>query len=298
MVVWKISVHTKRSLTSLDYILLTLLLAAAGYVFYRITVHLDYSWNWKNIPGYIVRYDPEQERWVTNYLVDGFLTTIRLSIWGSILALILGLAIALARISSSLFLQLVSRSYIELMRNLPPLIIVFIFYFFLADQLLPMVHFNQLFEGMSPGARQVIAFFFGEVVRIPSFFSALITLAAFESAYVAEIFRAGIESIEKSQWEAGSSLGLKQYQTMLYIVFPQAIIRVLPPLAGQIISLIKDSAIVSVISVQELTYQGTQLMASTYMTIEVWTTIALMYLVLTFPCSLLVSYLESRYKRA
>ncbi len=291
------AVHKKRLFTPLDCILIPLLLSAAGYIVYRISVQLDYSWNWQAIPQYIVRYDVEQGRWVTNYLVDGLLTTIRLSFWAGIFALIFGLFFAIARISNSLFFRLFSRCYIELMRNLPPLVIIFIFYFFLADQFLPLFHLEQVVSRLPPAAKKIEAVFFGDPSMLNPFASALITLAVFESAYVAEIFRAGIESIEKSQREAAYALGLKGHQTMRHVILPQAFVRVLPPMAGQCISLIKDSAIVSVISIQELTYQGTQLMASTYMTIEVWTTIALLYLLLTFPCSLLVSYLESRFTR-
>ena len=113
---------------------------------------------------------------------------------------------------------------------------------------------------------------------------------------MAEILRGGIESIHRSQWAAAHALGLTRGQSLRHVILPQAVRRVLPPLAGQMISLVKDSAIVSVISIQELTYQGTQLMASTYLTIEVWLTVALMYFLLTWPCSLLVGRLEHRFR--
>lgn len=98
--------------------------------------------------------------------------------------------------------------------------------------------------------------------------------------------------MEKGQWEAAHVLGLSKLHTMRYIILPQALQRVLPPLAGQFISLIKDSAIVSVISIQELSFQGKQLMASTYLTIEIWITVSLLYLVMTLTCSLGVGKLE------
>ena len=288
---------SRHKISLLDFLLITLLLGAAGFIIFRITLRLDYDWNWSIIPQYLFRYDQEQGQWVTNYLVDGLLTTLRLSLWSSALAFALGLFMALARTSSSLFLQLISRCYIELMRNLPPLVIIFIFYFFLADQVLPLLGIETLIANSSPGLQKLLEFCFSPVSSLVPFLSALLTLAAFESAYVAEILRAGIESISRHQWEAAHALGLKRWQTLYYIVLPQAFRRVLPPLAGQVISLIKDSAIVSVISIQELTYQGTQLMASTYLTIEVWITIACMYLLLTFPCSTAVSWLERRMTR-
>ncbi len=281
----------------LDLVLLTLLLGAAGYLVFRITTKLDYNWNWTAIPQYLFRYDEESGRWVSNYLIHGLLTTLRLSLWASLLALPAGLFMALARTSRSLFWRLVSRSYIELMRNLPPLVIIFIFYFFLADQFIPILDIDARVEQASEELRILLTFFFDKPSTLSAFISALITLALFESAYMAEIFRAGIESIEKHQWEGAYAIGMSRYHTMRHIILPQAARRVLPPLGGQLISLIKDSAIVSVIAIQELTYQGTQLMASTYLTIEVWITIACMYLLLTFPCSLGVRKLEKLLNR-
>jgi polar amino acid transport system permease protein len=286
-----------RPFTLLDAILLILLLGAAGLIAYRIVVHLEYTWNWSVIPQFLFRYDRQEHRWVANYLVQGLLTTLRLSLWSAFLAFVLGLGMALARTGKSLYWRLVARTYIELMRNLPPLVIIFLFYFFLADQLIPLLGLDTLVTSASPLWRRLLALGFAPPEQLPPFLSALLTLAIFESAYVAEILRSGIESIGRSQWDGAAALGLNRWQSLRYIVLPQAFRRVLPPLAGQLISLIKDSAIVSVISIQELTYQGTQLMASTYLTIEVWLTIGALYFILTFPCSLAVDHLDQRLNR-
>jgi polar amino acid transport system permease protein len=133
---------------------------------------------------------------------------------------------------------------------------------------------------------------FAQPSRFSAFLSALVTLAIFEAAYIAEIVRAGIESIERGQWEASHALGLSWWQQMRHIILPQATQRILPPLAGQFISTIKDSAIVSVISIQELTFQGMELMSATYLTFEVWITITVLYLLLTLTLSLAVGRLE------
>ena len=133
--------------------------------------------------------------------------------------------------------------------------------------------------------------------RFAAFMSAVVTLALYEGAYITEIVRAGIQSVEKGQWEASYSLGLSWWSQMRHVILPQAIQRTVPPLAGQFISTIKDSAIVSVISIQELTFQGLELMAATYLTFEVWITITLMYLVLTLGCSLAARRLELRMRR-
>ncbi len=290
--------HAKASKFGiLDLVLLTLLLSAAGYIIFRVSTQLNYNWNWATIPQYLFRYDEESGKWVSNYLIHGLLTTLRLSLWASILALVLGLVMALARTSRSFFWRLVSRCYIEIMRNLPPLVIIFIVYYFLADQFLPLLDIDDHIDTAPENLVRFITFFFDNPSSFSAFLSALFTLALFESAYMAEIFRAGIESIERHQWEASYAQGLSRYQTLYHIILPQAFRRILPPLGGQLISLIKDSSIVSVIAIQELTYQGTQLMASTYLTIEVWITITLLYLLLTFPCSLAVLKMEKTLSR-
>jgi polar amino acid transport system permease protein len=138
----------------------------------------------------------------------------------------------------------------------------------------------------------LMTFLFAKPSLFTAFISALITLSIFEGAYITEIVRAGIQSIEKGQWEAADALGLSKWQRMRLIILPQAIQRILPPLAGQFISTIKDSAIVSVISIQELTFQGMELMSTTYFTFEIWITITAMYLILTLTCSLTVAKIE------
>ena len=278
----------------IDFFLLGFVALAAAYIAYRITVKLNYSWHWEMIPGYIVRFDPDTGKLTANYLLTGLLTTLKLSIWGSFLAFVLGLVAALARTSSSLLARMLSRSYIELMRNLPPLVIIFIFYFFLADQIVPLLGLDSFSEESNSLTVKIISAVLAPPDTLSPFISALVTLAAFEGAYVAEIIRSGLESVPAEQHQAAHALGLSRYQSLRYIILPQALGQVLPLLAGQAISLIKDSAIVSVISIQELTYQGTQLMASTYMTIEVWITIACLYMILTLPCSLIVRRLEKQ----
>jgi hypothetical protein len=120
----------------------------------------------------------------------------------------------------------------------------------------------------------------------------------FEGAYITEIVRAGVQSIEKGIWEAAHALGLSRWQQLRYVVLPLAAQRILPPLAGQFISTIKDSAIVSVISIQELTFRGMELMSATYLIFEVWITITVLYLILTLSLSLVVSRVENYLRRS
>ena len=126
--------------------------------------------------------------------------------------------------------------------------------------------------------------------------SAILALSLFEGAYASEIFRAGIVSLHKGQWEAAYSIGLGKLGAYRRVILPQAIRRILPPLASQAISLIKDSALVSTIAIYDLTMQGRAIIADTFLTFELWFTIAAIYLVIAFILSSVVNWLERRFK--
>jgi len=287
----------RRQFTRVDGLLLLLLTTGALYLAYRIKIGLNYRWNWAAIPQFLYRYDEQSGRWVANLLVQGLYTTIRLSFWSTGLATVIGVLTGLCRTSQSLFYRLLGRFYVEFNRNMPPLVLIIIFYYFVSDQVLPLLGFNNFFLYRFAATERFATVLFGPPVLFPAFVSAVISLALFEAAYIAEIVRAGVQSIEKGQWEAGHALGLSKWQQLRHVILPQALPRVLPPLAGQFVSVIKDSSIVSVISIQELTFQGLELMASTYLTFEIWITITLLYLVLTLSSSLLVRRLELRMAR-
>ena len=284
----------KYRLTITDLVIGSFLVLFFVFFAYRIKVGLNYNWGWELIPQFIFRFDEKQGEWVAGLLMTGFYTTIRLSIWGIILATIFGVLGGIARTSNLLFMRWLATTYVETMRNLPPLVIIFIAYFFVGDQLLAPLEIDEWAYSLSPRGQEILATLFAKPGYLTAFTAALVTLAIFEGAYITEIVRAGIESISKGQWEASYALGLTRYQQMRHIILPQTFQRIMPPMAGLFISLIKDSSIVSVISIQELCFQGIELMTSTLRTIEIWTVVTLMYLVLTLPCSLLVERLENR----
>jgi polar amino acid transport system permease protein len=279
-------------ITPLDAALGAALAAGVGYVVYKAAVGLNYHWRWEVIPHYLVRYDQAAGAWRPGLLTEGLITTLRLSLWAGLLATLAGLAVGLWRVSPSLFRRQLAATYVGLIRNTPPLVLIFIFYFFVGDQIMNWLRVDDLVHALSDAAKTNLGWFFGRMDRFPRFLSAVVTLALFEGAYIAEIVRAGIQSVETGQWEAATALGMSRYRTMRHVVMPQALQRMLPALAGQFISIIKDSAIVSVISIEELTFQGQQIMTTTYRSFEVWTSILLMYFVLTFACSLAVRKLE------
>jgi polar amino acid transport system permease protein len=288
----------KLRITKLDVVVTALILLFAAFIVYRLTMKLNYKWNWSIIPQYLFFFDEEAGRWKANVLVQGLLTTIRLTVWSTLLAMIFGFIAGIMRTTPRLFNRLVGRSYVELIRNVPPLVLIFIFYFFVSDQIMPLLGVDEFIRSCSPGTQKIIGYFFSSPDLFSAFLSGMFTVAIFQGAYITEIVRAGIQSISKGQWEASYALGLSWRQQMADIILPQALKRVLPPLANEFINTLKYSAIVSVISIQELTFQAMQVMAATYVTIEIWLTVTAMYLVMCMALSLGVQWLERRMARS
>lgn len=282
----------------LDVFVLLAIVSLFAYIAYRLFFSLNYNWNWSVIPTYMVHHDLETGNWRTNLLLDGFITTLKISIWATLLAILIGFVVGLMRVSPRLFFRLIGRTYIEAIRNTPPLVLVFIFYYFVSDQFFTFLGIEDYFRASSPGMQKYLSFFFATPSLITQFLSGILTLAMFQGAYIAEIVRAGIQAVEIGQWEAGQALGLKRWKIMSFIILPQATKIMLPPLANEFINTIKWSSIVSIISIQELTFQALQVMASTQATIEIWLTISFMYLVLCLGLSFLVRKIEQYLARS
>ncbi|BHH84836.1 amino acid ABC transporter permease [Desulforhopalus sp. 52FAK] len=282
----------KPAIKPLDVVVLTAVIGLVAYIAYRLFFSLNYNWNWSVIPTYMLHQDQATGNWRMNLLLEGLVTTIKLSIWATLLAVIIGFIIGSMRVSPRLFFRLIGRTYIEAIRNTPPLVLVFIFYYFISDQLMTFFGVEDFFRASSPALQKYLSVFFTTPSLITQFFSGVLTLAMFQGAYIAEIVRAGIQAVEVGQWEAGQALGLNRWKTLRLIVLPQAIKIMLPPLANEFINTIKWSSIVSIISIQELTFQALQVIASTQATIEIWLTISVMYLVLCLGLSLLVRKVE------
>jgi polar amino acid transport system permease protein len=204
-------------------------------------------------------------QWKFGPLMKGLWVTIWLSFFSGILGLVIGLCTGLCRISRNPALRGLAITYVELIRGTPLLVQIFIFYFFI-----------------------------GTVLNLDRMVAGVGALAVFAGAYVAEIVRAGIQSIPRGQMEAARSLGMTIPQAMRHIILPQAFKRTLPPLAGQFISLIKDSSLVSVIAITDLTKSGREVITSSFATFEIWFVIAAMYLVLTSVLSQAIFWMERR----
>ena len=202
-------------------------------------------------------------------LLEGALVTIKITALSVSFGLLIGLVASIARMSKFWIIKMLASLYVDFIRGTPLLVQIFIIYF-----ALPMI----------------------TGVRVDPLFAAITACSINSGAYVAEIFRAGIESIDKGQMEAGRSLGMTWGQTMYYIIIPQAFKRVIPPLGNEFIAMLKDSSLVSVIGFEELTRRGQLIIARTYGSLEIWLSVAVIYLAMTFVISRFVAYLERRYK--
>ncbi len=289
------ALHRKRlRLNWIDCAVFAVLIALIAYVFYRVDSVLEYQWNWSMIPGYLYRWDEQEQRWVANLLMQGLYTTLRLALWGIVLAGIIGVVFGIMRTGRRLFPRMLSRAYVELIRNIPPLVFIFIFYFFISSQIMPLLGIEDFIRFASPETLAWFEVLFGPPHLIANVISGVLCLAMFEGAYVTEIVRSGIQSVPKAQAEAGLSIGLSRQQLMRYVILPQAVQRVVPPLAGQFITLVKDSSIVSLISIQELTFLAMETAVSTTRMFEVWITVAGLYFAACYSCALLFDWLERR----
>lgn len=210
------------------------------------------------------------------------------------MALLVGLAFGLARVSRNRLIYEAASFYVEIIRGVPMLVILFYIAFVGAPGLVDLFNWvgDELQElGLGPVGKPLAEF----GIRQLSFTSrAILALVIGYSAFIAEIFRAGIESVERGQMEAALSLGMSRGQAMRYVILPQAIRRVLPPLGNDFIAMLKDSALVSVLGVQDITQLGRLYATSTFRFFETYNVVAFLYLVMTIGLSLVVRFWEKR----
>jgi polar amino acid transport system permease protein len=204
-------------------------------------------------------------------LIDGFIMTLKLSIIGIFFAFIIGAILGLARVSQNFFIKLLATYYLEFFRNIPLIVQMFFIYFsFTLTDTFPFL------------------VTFGDTIGVElqnEFFSALIALITYTSTYIAEAIRSGIQSLPKGQLEASKTLGMNYFQSMYYIIFPQAIKIVWGPITSQFLNLIKNSSLAMTIGVAELTFQTQEIDSLTFRGFEAATAVTILYLLLTFVTS-------------
>ena len=241
-----------------------LLVLLAGFLTVEGGRSMGYNWQWYRVPPFLYRVVDGEIIW--GPLMRGLMVTLEISALGLVLTAIIGLTAALLRLSHSIVGRCLARGYLEAIRNTPLLVQLYLFYFVIAP-----------------------------ILGIDRFWTGVLCLSVFEGSFATEIIRAGIQAIPSGQWEAAASLGLSRYATMRRVILPQALRLILPPMTGLAVSLVKHSAIVSVIAIFDLTNEARNVIADTFMTFEIWLTTAAIYLVITISLSLLVGRLEKSF---
>lgn len=241
-----------------------------GFFFLLCTLAGMVLWtlNWEKLAWYVVSPETSTGRRNLLFLLGGLKYTLLMSFTAILISVVLGLLIALPGLSPSPSVRLINRVYVELVRAVPILVLIFWVYYGL-----PILH---------------------DGININVFWAGVIALALSDSAFEAEIFRAGIQSIDRGQLEAADSIGLGYVGRMRYVVLPQAIRRILPPLGNQLVYMLKMSSLVSVIGMSDLTRRANELVVSTYRPLEIYSVLVLEYLVLILIVSMGVRYLEYR----
>lgn len=219
----------------------------------------------QNFTGHIIKVLPQ--------LLNGAVLTVEITSLSVLFGIIIGLFMGLGKLSKKLFLKIPSTIYVDFIRGTPLFVQILLFYY---------------------GIPALIAEITGGPFRIEPMVAAVVVCSINSGAYVAEIFRAGIQSIERGQMEAARSLGMTHTQAMLYIILPQAFRRIVPPLGNEFIVLLKDTSLLAVIGVQELTRKGQLYVAATYASFPTYIGVALVYLVMTLSISRLVTWTERR----
>ncbi|EPN4953117.1 amino acid ABC transporter permease [Vibrio diabolicus] len=278
-------------LNTLDWLLLIICGIGGVWLYHRSAVGVHYLWQWKEALELL--FTPRADGGLP-YFFQGLISTLRLSIWGISFALVLGTLLGLARISRSVWLRTPANTFIQLVRNIPPLVFVFIFYFFISNQLIPLLGLEDLLRNYNGEPNALQSFLFGPYNLWENLASGVLCVGLLSSAYVAEVVRAGLQSIDQGQWEAADSLGLSRWVKYRFVIAPQVLKVITPALAGQTISLVKDTSIVSLISIQEMTFVGTEMANSSGYIFEIWLIVGLAYFLICFGLSLTFRYIEAK----
>ena len=307
---------------NVGHVIALLFYIALGYFLYSAATNMNYIWKWNSVPQYFVYEDITEieatndgvlskkdgmyyitnkdkneniliEDLNSNYkffytineevyegdliatyselkagpILNGLVVTLEISFLAALVTITLAIIVSMMKLSSYVFLRDIATVYITIVRGTPLLVQIFLFYFIVAN-----------------------------IFELDRFVAGFLSLGIFYGAYMAEVLRGAIQSIDKGQMEAATSLGISHFQAMRHIVLPQAIRRALPTLVGEIISLVKDSSLVSIIAITDLTKVGREIVSNTFAPFETWIVIALVYLCLTFTLSYIGHRLELKMK--
>ncbi len=256
-----------RGRTASDLVLFLIGAALLGWAIYSGAQAMGYNWQWYRVPRGFYRVIDGELIW--GPLTRGLLVTLQITLWAIPIALGIGAATALLRLSRSYAGHALATAYLELVRNTPLLVQMYLFYFVLSP-----------------------------ILGIDRFWTGVLCLAVFEASFISEIIRGGVLAVPRGQWEAASSMGMRPMQVYRLVVLPQATPLMAPPMTSAVVNLIKNSAIVSTIAIFDLTNEARNMIADTFLSFEIWLTVAGVYLCLTISLSAVAARLEARAARA
>jgi polar amino acid transport system permease protein len=241
------------------------------------------------ITGVMVFVKPDPFRRIVVFLLDGISVTIRITLIAFVFILLVGLIGGLGRLAGNWLIRGIASLYVEIIRGIP-LLVQLLFLYFAFPQVLDTV--GGALTNLSPSLSGVGNWLIN--VKPDPFAMAVAGLTICYGAYMSEIYRAGIQSISKGQMEAARSLGMTYFQSMRYVILPQAVRVILPPVGNEFVALLKDSSLVSVVAVSDMTRRGREFMAASYLSLETWTMVALLYLIMTLFSSRIVALIERK----
>lgn len=267
-----------RELNSWDAMLaLAAVILVAAFCWRSMSV-TRHDWNWAALWPYIISRD-SSGAWQAGMLLKGLFGTLRLGFWSLLVALVSGGLIGALSARQRGLAAWPAAMYITLLRNTPPLVLLFLVYFFAGSFFTePFLQVEDAVAAMPAWVQSLCAAVFAPAGQLDRMAAAVLTLGLYSGAYVAEIVRGALEAVDRTQWDASASLGMNGWQQLRWIVAPQAFRIMVPPLTGQCISVFKETALASAISLPELTFQSLEVMAVSRMTFELWIVTAALYL--------------------
>lgn len=252
----------------------------------------QYEWQWSLLSDFIYTSD-KSGHIQPGLLLRGLATTIRIGSWTIVLSFIIGGTIGILAARKSFLASLPATAFINIFRSTPPLVILFAVYF-MAGNLFPAADMENTIRHWPQTAQEIAAILTGPPGQLDRMLAAILALGCYQSAYVAEIMRGSVEAVPDGQMDAANALGFGRCDILRLIVLPQALRIALPPLTGQCISTFKDSALASLISLPDLTFQSLEIMAVSSMTFEIWLTTGAIYLAIGLACATFGRWLETR----
>ncbi len=283
----------KHFFSAQDCVGLALLLLVLLWIIKKASALPQYEWQWPLLGEFLVHRNPKGEL-EAGLLLQGLFTTLRVGFWSFLLAVILGSLLGFCFAGRRGLHALSYRFLVNIIRNTPPLVLLFCVYFF-AGNFLPMAELEGVYRNLPLPVQVLATAIYAPVGQLDRMTAAVLALGIYQCAYMAEIFRAGIESVDRGQWDASLALGFSRAQSLRHVILPQSFRLILPPMTGQAISSFKDSALASLISLPDLTFQSLEIMAVSRMTFEVWVTCGILYMVLGAVCALAGRYLEKSF---